>query len=258
MIPESVPIIVNFPEFDEIEIYACHDLHYGNKYFDVHKWNEFARHVLSAPNRFVCFVGDLMESSVPNSKHSDMFEQTATPQEQQEFIESIFKMLAERTLVVVDGNHEQNRITRTCGLFPLFTACAIARIDEKYRSDYAVVDIGIGNKDGRMSRVVGFVCHRAKELKSFSSADALEGFDFMMTGHDHDPKDHSRAHITYDRQRREIGLKTVEMLNCGSFLTYGGYGARSGYRPQSNKLYKIIVHAQRNRQKMIETVGFYL
>ena len=87
MIPESVPIVIDKPAFDTVEIFGVHDLHYGNECFDSHRWNEFAKLILSEPNRFVVFVGDLMEIAVPNSK-SDVFSQTATPREQHEFVEA--------------------------------------------------------------------------------------------------------------------------------------------------------------------------
>lgn len=257
MYPESVPIIINRPEFETVEIYPIHDLHYGNECFDEHKWNELSRHILAEPNRMVCFIGDLMENIVPNSR-GDIFSQMYTPREQQDFVVSVFRQFRERTLCVIDGNHEYNRSTRMAGLYPLLSACVIAEIEPLYRSAYSVLDFGFGNIDNRLSRVVGFCCHRTKELKSFSSVDALEGFDFVLTGHDHDPKDHARAHLTYDRQRKEIGTRSVEMINCGSYLKYGGYGARGGYRPQSDKIYKLVLHAHRNRQKSIETVGFYI
>ena len=256
MYPEKYPIIIDKPEFDTVEIYALHDLHYGNECFDVSRWNRLTQTILDKPNAFVVFVGDLMENAVPNSK-SDMFTQTATPREQQEFIESVFKQFAERTLAIVDGNHEFNRSTRNCGLYPLYSAACIAKIDHLYRSAYAVLDFGFGNKEGRMSRAVGLITHKAKDLKSFASVDATEGFDFLFCGHDHDPKDHPRAHIIYDRQRREVKQRSVEMIDNGSFLTFGGYGARGGYRPLSDKMYRIVFTALPDRQKSVETIGFY-
>lgn len=257
MIPESIPIVIDKPEFDSVEIYPIHDLHYGNECFDSHKWNSLAEQILSAPNRFVVFVGDLMENAIPNSK-SDMFTQTSTPREQMDFVTSVFRQFKDRTLAIIDGNHEFNRSTRMAGLYPLYNSACIAGVDEMYRSAYAVIDFGFGNINERRSRAVGFICHRAKDLKTFASVDAIEGFDFMFCGHDHDPKDHARAHLQYDRQRREISLKSVEQVNSGSFLTFGGYGARNGYRPQSDKMYKLVLYARPHRQKAIETVGFYV
>ena len=100
MIPESIPIVIDKPEFDSVEIYPIHDLHYGNECFDSHKWNSLAEQILSAPNRFVVFVGDLMENSIPNSK-SDMFTQTSTPREQMDFVTSVFRQFKDRTLAVL-------------------------------------------------------------------------------------------------------------------------------------------------------------
>ena len=79
----------------------------------------------------------------------------------------------------------------------------------------------------------------------------------VFCGHDHDPKDHPRAHIIYDRQRREVKQRSVEMIDNGSFLTFGGYGARGGYRPLSDKMYRIVFTALPDRQKSVETIGFY-
>jgi hypothetical protein len=257
MIPESIPIVID-TTFDEIEIYPIHDLHYGDENFDSHKWNELTKLILSKPNAMVAFVGDLMQAAIPNSK-SDMFTQKATLREQQDFVTSIFKQFAGRICAIVDGNHE-DRCARTCGLFPLYTSACLAgeSVEDKYRSTHAVVDIGLKTNHEKPSRVVGFICHKSKDLKSFSSVDSLEGFDFMFSGHDHEPRDHARGHLCYDRQRREIKVRSVEFLNSGSFLTYGGYGARAGYRPKSDKMYKLIVRNCGNRQKAIETVGFYI
>lgn len=257
MNPETKPIVVDLPQFEEIEIYPVHDLHYGNECFDAHKWNELSKLILEKENRYVVFVGDLMENAVPNSK-SDVFTQTATPREQQDFVESVFKQFADRTLAIVDGNHEYNRSTRMAGLYPLFSAACVARIDEKYRSAYAILDLGLGSNGNRISRAVGYITHRAKDLKTFASVDTLEGFDFMLCGHDHDPKEHPRAHVRYNRQRHELSMHSIEQVNAGSFLSYGGYGVRLGLRPQSDKLYKLIVKARPQRQVALETVGFYL
>ena len=257
MKPETIPIIIDRPDLNEIEIYPIHDLHYGNECFDAHRWNELTKIILAEPNRFVCFVGDLMENAVPNSK-SDMFSQTATPHEQQAFVESVFKQFADRTLAIVDGNHEFNRSTRNCGLYPLYSAACVARIDEKYRSAYAVLDVGFGDVGNVESRAVGLITHRAKNLKNFGAVDATEGFDFLFCGHDHEPEDHSRGHLCYDRRRHELTIRSIEQINCGSNLIYGCYGARAGYRPKSQKLYKLVLRNTGHRQKTVETVGFYI
>ena len=259
MYPETKPIVYNCPkEFDTIEVYPIHDLHYGNECFDTHKWNKLRDHILSEPNRYVVWVGDLMENALPNSKSSPL-SQLHSPLEQREFVAEQFKALKDRTIGCVDGNHELNRSTKFAGLFPLFDAACIAQIDHLYRSTYAVLDISVGmGADGhaeRQYRYIGFLTHKAKDMKSFATTDFLEGIDFVLCGHDHEPKEHSRAKLVYNKTKRTITFKPVEMVNCGSFLSFGGYGAASGYRPQSDKMYKLILYGNQQR---IDTVGFYV
>lgn len=254
------PIVINYPkEVDAIEIYPIHDLHYGNEQFDLSRWKKLKDEILAQPNRMCILVGDLLEMAVPGSK-SDVFSQTVPPEAQKEWISYEMQELKDRIIAVVSGNHEHNRATKLCGLYPLYDACCWARIQDRYRENFAVVDIGVGDQKshGRQFRYVGFATHRAKDLKNWSTADTLEGFDFMLYGHDHDPKEHARAHLVYDGKNKCVCTKNIETVNCGSFLSYGGYAARSAYRPPSDKLYKLVLCPTRSREKKMATFGFYL
>lgn len=260
MFKETKPILFNCPLNDEtVEIYPIHDLHYGNECFNERRLNALVDMILSASNRYVIFVGDLLENAIPRSK-SDMFSQTCSPQQQKEFVTDMFVRLRERTIAITDGNHETNRTLKAAGLYVLYDCASLAGIPERYRTAYAVVDIGVGDNangmPGRQMHYIGFATHKAKQLKHFASADALEGFDFFLTGHDHEANDHPRGKLVYDARNHAVQFKSVETINCGSFLSYGGYGAQSGYRPKSEKMYKLVLHGGRRRQ--IETVGFYL
>lgn len=259
MLPETKPILFSCQkEYDTVEIYPVHDMHYGSEQFNLSKWNTLHDLILSEPNRYVIWVGDLMENAVPNSK-SSVFDQMYSPQDQKEYITALFKEFKKRTIAILDGNHELNRSTRMAGLFPLYDCACIAGIPEQYRTAYAVMDIGVGSDShgmkGRQTHYVGFATHKAKSLKSFASVDALEGFDFFLTGHDHEANDHPRGKLVYNAQNHAVSFKSVDVVNCGSFLSYGGYGAQAGYRPKSDKLYKLVLHG---KEKRIETVGFYL
>lgn len=260
MMTETKPILFTCdPEYESVEIYPIHDLHFGNECFDKKKLNNLIELIKAEPNRYVIWVGDLMENAIPNSK-SDPLTQTHTPQEQKEYITELFRDLKDRTIAVLDGNHELNRSTRKAGLYPLYDCACIAQMPEKYRTAYAVIDIAVGHNANRVKdralHYVGFATHKARNLKNFCSADALEGFDFFLTGHDHEAVDHPRGKLVYNASSKSVYFKSVEVVNCGSFLSYGGYGAQSGYRPKSNKLYKIVLYG--GQQKNIETVGFYV
>lgn len=257
MYPEEKPIVFKCPkEFDSVEVYPIHDLHVGNERFDVKRYMRLKQHILSARNRFVIMVGDLLEDALVGSR-SDPLKQTMSPIDQQEFVTEQFRAFKDRTIAIIDGNHEARSIRQ--GMYPLYNASAIAGISDRYRSDYAVMDIGVGRgadgHENRQQRYIGFCCHKAKDLKSFGVSDFLEGFDFALYGHDHEPRDHARSHMVYDRVNRSVTFRSIETINCGAFLTFGGYGAAAGYRPQSDKMYKLILHGGRDAK--IETVGFY-
>lgn len=261
MLPETKPIIFKAPrEFQEIEIYPIHDLHYGNAQFNLSRWKKLKEEILAQENRYCVIVGDMLEMAVPGSK-SDVFSQTVPPDVQKEWAAYEMGELKDRIIAVVPGNHEHNRATKICGLHPLYDACCWARIQDKYREAFAVLDIGVGSRKGsdtRQNKFYGYITHKAKDLKNWSTADVLEGFDFLMYGHDHDPKDHARGHLVYDPSNKTVFTKSIETINCGSFLDYGGYAAMSAYRPPSDKLYKLILCPTRSKENAMKTIGFYL
>ena len=261
MQPDMKPIMFNTPlEFDEIEIYPIHDLHYGNRQFNLDKWKKLKEEILSQPNRYCVMVGDMMEMAIPGSK-SDVFHQTVPPDAQKEWVAYEMGELKDRINAVVSGNHEHNRATKICGLYPLYDACCWAKIQDRYRENFAVVDIGVGNRGGsdkRQYHYVGFLTHKARDMKNWSTVDTLEGFDFLVYGHDHDPKEHSRAHLVYDSKNKNVITKQIETVNAGSFLKYGDYAARAAYRPPSDKLYKIILCPRNRTEKRMATLGFYV
>ena len=64
-------------------------------------------------------IGDMMENVIPSSK-GDIFGQTASSQEQKEWLTDQLLDLKDKTICVLDGNHERNRSTKAAGLYPLY------------------------------------------------------------------------------------------------------------------------------------------
>ena len=252
------PILINTPkEFAYIEVYAIHDLHFGNVAFDPRKWEAVKNEVLSVSNRYVIFVGDMMENAIPGSK-SDVFTQTVPPQEQKEFIAKEMHDLADRTIAVVDGNHERNRVTKLTGLYPLYDCALIAGIGDRYRPHFAIADIGVGTRKkdpSQQTHYVVYAVHKAKDTKTYSSADFVDGIDAMVFGHTHSPQDIPRGKLVYDQKLKQIRQRSIETINAGSFMRYADYAVDSAYRPSSDKLYKFVFMGD---EKRIGTAGFYV
>jgi hypothetical protein len=252
------PIICNLPkELEYADIYFVHDLHFGAELFDEKKWKALKNKIQGDDHAFVCWIGDLMENAVPNSK-SDMFTQRYSPADQKEGATQQLFDLRKKTLVVLAGNHEYNRTTKMSGLYPLYDCCLIAGIDDKYRNNIGFIDIGIGTKSKDNKKQIhyfGQVQHKAKDVKTVCSADYTDGIDFFAYGHDHEPKDKPRAKLVFDAHNKVVYKRNVECVNNGSFCQFGGYGAREAYRPQSDKMYKLRIFGG---TKKMESTGFYI
>ena len=115
-LPDWQPITVDLPtEWEFAHLYFVHDLHYGSELFDERKWMRLKNRILSDKYGKVLFIGDLFENAIPGSK-SDMFTQTANPEEQKEFVTQQFVDLKEQTIAIVPGNHCSNRTTKAAGI----------------------------------------------------------------------------------------------------------------------------------------------
>lgn len=258
MVSDYKPIVVNTdPTFPEIEVYFAHDIHFGSELCDQKKWERFKKEILSQANRFVVFAGDYCETALIQSK-SDIYSQNANIEAQRIWMQQQFYDLKDRILCIVPGNHE-NRVTKVVGLFPVYDAAVCAEVADKYRQHFACIDIGVGSGGhgaDKQTRYFGFVTHRLRDCKNYHGGDFVEGVDFVAYGHDHDPKDHARSKLRYDPRNKTVLQNDVEILDSGSFMSYGGYGADAGYRPQSTKMYKIVLSG--TRKKDIRTIGYHI
>lgn len=253
-----LPIIVNLPkETEKAEIFLASDIHNGSAEFDENRWQIFEE-MLKQPDKYVIFAGDQMEYATRSSK-SDVYTQKLSPRQQKDWwIEHLRPLVKEGKLIcLTDGNHEYNRASRDADDFPLYDIAIALGIEDRYRSEAAFVDIGVGHVGtaGKQVRYVFRVQHQARNNVNFGTADYFEGIDAFVSGHTHRPQDLPRPKLVYDPKNKYVSQKDVENIVCGHFLKFGGYGERAGYGPTSTKLYSVILSG---RKKAIETRGFHL
>lgn len=252
-----VPILFNLPEaLETAEIYLASDIHNGSAEFDEKRWEMFEE-LLKKPNSYVIFAGDQMEYATRSSK-SDVYTQKMPPSQQKIWwIEHLYKY-RDKIICLTDGNHEYNRGTKDADCYPIYDIATAIGIPERYRSEAAFVDIGIGNGGhgkGKQVHYVFRVQHQAKNNVNFGTADGIEGIDVFVSGHTHKPMDKPLGKLVYDSKNKSVSQKDVENIVCGHFLRFGGYGERGGYRPTATKLYSVILSG---KKKSIETRGFHL
>ena len=253
-----VPILISLPrESESVEILIAGDIHNGSAQFSDKKWKAFEER-LSMPNTYVIFVGDQMEYATRSSK-SDVYSQTLSPSAQKRWwIEHLRPFVKDgKILCIIDGNHEYNRASNDADDFPLYDIALALGIEDRYRSEAAFVDIGVGSIKGgtRQVHYVVRVNHKAQNNVNYGTADGFDGIDIFVSGHTHKPMDKPLGKLVYDTKNKQVYEKTVENIVAGHFLDFGGYGERGGYRPTSQKLYSIILSG---KKKAIETRGFHL
>lgn len=252
-----VPILINLPmEENSVEIFLAADIHTGSAEFDEKRWELFEE-LLKKPNSYVIFAGDQMEYATRQSK-SDVYTQTMPPSYQKKWWIERLKKYKDKVLCIVDGNHEFNRASKDADDFPLYDIALALGIEDRYRSEAAFVDIGVGNGGhgkGKQIHYVVRVQHQAKNNVNHGTADGLEGIDVFVSGHTHKPMDKPLGKLVYDAKNKFVSQKDVENIVCGHFLNFGGYGERGGYRPTAQKLFSIILSG---KKKSIETRGFHL
>lgn len=250
------PIIFNTPfEHEEIVVYFANDLHRSSAEFSPRKWDAFER-LLEPKNAYVMFVGDLLDNATRHSK-SDVFGGMRPYEEKQWWVNRL-RPLAPKTILILDGNHEFNRSSRDTDCYPLYDIALAIGIEDRYRSEAAFVDIGVGRyrpSQDKQFRYVGYAVHKAQNNMNYGTADGIDGIDFFVSGHTHKPMDKPLGKLVYDTKTKTVSERTVENIVSGSFLSYGGYGARAGYRPTSQKLYKMVLDG---KSKKITTIGFHL
>lgn len=251
-----IPILVSLPEsLESAEILLAADIHAGSAEFDQAKWAKFEE-LLKRPDVFVLFAGDQCEYATRSSK-SDVYTQALTPSQQKRWWIEHLKPYKEKVLCIVDGNHEYNRASKDADDFPLYDIALALGIEDRYRSEAAFVDIGVGHVGtaGKQVHYVIRVQHQARNNVNFGTADGFEGIDVFVSGHTHKPTDQPRSKLVYDAKNKSVSQKEVENIVCGHFLRFGGYGERGGYRPTSQKLFSLLLSG---KKKMVETRGFHL
>lgn len=252
-----VPILIKLPEPENsVEILLAADIHTGSAEFDEKRWELFEE-LLKKPNVYVIFAGDQMEYATRQSK-SDVYSQTMPPSVQKRWWIDHLRHYKDKVLCIVDGNHEFNRASKDADDFPLYDIALALGIEDRYRSEAAFVDIGVGNGGHGKGKQVHYVIrvqHQAKNNVNHGTADGIEGIDVFVSGHTHKPMDKPLGKLIYDAKNKAVSQKDVENIVCGHFLKFGGYGERGGHRPTATKLFSLILSG---KKKSIETRGFHL
>lgn len=223
-----------------VEILHLTDLQYGHKSFQEKRFVEFRDWVLSNPNRFVVFGGDLIDAATAISVQS-CYENNRAPDEQvMHLVEDLLMPLQARVLGYVGGNHER-RTAKTWGDAGRVIATLLGI---PYSRGVQHVDIHYGrHAPFKLSLWHGGGSARTKGAKAQMLHRFMHQADSQvyLVGHLHD------VVVLFDwRQRRKpngkIELVKIAGAMSSSFLEYWGTFAEvSGMSATDTMMARIVL-----------------
>lgn len=222
-----------------IEIIHLTDVQYGHLACNVPKFIEYRDWILSEPNRFVFFGGDMIDAATAISVASP-YENTEEPQGQVFKFVELAAPIRHRVLGYVGGNHERRGVKTFGDLGHLIAT--LLRIP--YSSGKQFVDIHYGeHKPFKNSLWHGGSGSKTKGAKAqmLSRFMAQGASDCYWVGHLHDTIMLGEARETRS-ENGTIELKKFAGVMSSSFLDYWGtYAEVMGLAPNDTNMWRLIL-----------------
>jgi hypothetical protein len=224
--------------FRTLEILQITDVQWGHIACKRDRVIEYRDWILKAPNRFMIWTGDNVDSATMQSKGTT-WENTGTPQQQLfEFCE-VWAPARHRILGYVGGNHER-RTLQTFGDLGI-TIAALLKIP--YSRGRQLIDVRFGaHKPFQIAQWHGMGGAAtqgtvAQKLKRFASDGDSQVY---LMGHHHMP-----MVIPFFKERRgRHGIRAVKTIAAAgsSFLDlWGSYAEVAGYAPGDVIMPRIVL-----------------
>lgn len=245
-----------------IEIVPLGDLHIGDSCCNIEKIKETINYIKNTKNCYCILNGDLMNNALKTSK-SDLYLETMTIEQQQDLLVELLMPIKDKILIMAQGNHEY-RSSVLCGTDPLrFVARSLDLLSKgRYTDNSYVLTLQFGKRNG-MSNItnsyVVFGIHGASGggRRAGSTANALEEMnkiipnaDLYLHSHTHTTMNYPDSIFVYNNSSKKLERHYRTYFNTNSFLEYGGYGERKGYKPTDTNPSVLRIRIVRDKGKM--------
>ena len=235
-----VTVSVDPKKYPTLELVHLTDTQFGHVCCNVKRLIEYRDWILSEPNRFVLFGGDMVDAATQFSIASP-YENEWKPAEQSWRLAEILLPLRHRVLAYVGGNHER-RTDRTFGSLGLYIAQLLSI---PYSEGAQFVDIHYGSwKPFKVSLWHGGGSAKTKGAK----AQMLERFmlqgdsHLYLVGHLHDCLVLPSWRQVRDTKTNRVKLEKICGAMSSSFLDFWGtYAEVAGLRPSDTMMVRTIL-----------------
>ena len=229
-----------------LKIVPISDIHYGNPFFSYHHFKK-TLDLLALPEYYTILNGDLCESALKSSK-GDIYHQSASPQEQRDWVIAQFMPYKNKILGITAGNHEA-RILNETGIDICKDIAAALHVP--YRPEGILIKIQFGGGNNRVpTQPYTYYCYathgyggaRTKSAKAVK-VERLSTWihaDFYIMSHDHVVNIAPDIYLMPDNRGSinsngflsgAITAKRKMLIKSNAYLKWGGYSEMGGFPP---------------------------
>ena len=260
MVSDFTLITKHFPENRDITIYPIADVHLGAAEHMESAWREFRTAIQNEENTYIVLLGDLCNNAIRNSV-SNVYDEVFRPREQKRLMVEMLEPLRDKILCAVPGNHEA-RSSKEVDDDVMYDIMAKLDLEDIYRENIAFLKIQIGNLTSNGTRnptytfaithgsgggiLTGGAVNRAERF-----GYAIDGADALIVGHTHKPFNTYPGKIRIDANNNRVSVKPFHVVNCSSWLEYGGYACRKTLLPSAHVAQKILLSGKSKEMKII-------
>jgi len=243
-----------------VALYVLSDLHYGNPYSDIKRWNHNLEYVAQQPNSFVILNGDLCESSLRTSK-GDIYKQVGSPQDQRDQVIEWLKPVKKKILGMTTGNHEQ-RIWKEAGIDiseDIAKGVGVTNYDPEGIWLNLKFSTGANRVTGRPYSYWVYTTHGyggartkgGKAVKAERLATHIRA-DIYGMSHDHEVNVAPLVRLdpnpkTYEKNGQRYGhaeAHRMELVKTNAYLKWGGYARSGGFSPPDLSTPAILLRGE--------------
>lgn len=254
---------IDLGECSSFQILPLGDLHIGDEFCDTHTLKEAIDYISEHDNCYTILNGDLMNNALKTSK-SDSYKEQLTIEQEQEILVELFAPIKDKILMMTQGNHEY-RTNVLCGIDPLkYVASRLGLLDDnRYTDNTYILDIKFGTRWGHTGDRNHYVVYGTHGSQSGgrtmgATANALENMgsivanaDLYLHSHTHSTINYTKPVYVYNVGVGKLYLKNRTFFNTNSFVKYGGYGERGGYKLTDTRPSVLNISQLRTKEGML-------
>lgn len=228
-------------QFEELNLYFLSDAHWEDAGSNHKRLLQWRNDVLSKENNYVIVNGDILNAATRNSV-SDVYSAKSDPDKALDEISDFLAPIADRILVMIDGNHE-GRMYKESGIKPMHRLSRELGIEEVYSNEAYLLFISFGMSQGRTQRKMVYTVYgmhgsgggkkiggKANRLNDMSNnIDA----DVYVISHTHIPIIFPGVFYRCDYRNKKVTPIDKMYVNTNAFLDFQGYGEQQGFSPAS-------------------------